>query len=192
MVRWKETAWCLTMITAMGMGVPWVVTPAQAQDEPVVTLAGGLARIVDERVTLDGFFVEGERRVSRRFSVVGQVHRATAGNSGSLSTIDWTDLFAGGGVRFTMRPDRMVQPHVQALAGLYRIANDVTIPNPRPGFSSSLSSVDRYAAFVVGAGVNVMPSPRIGFRAGFDLQILPGVLPTGRLTAGVVVPIGRR
>jgi hypothetical protein len=192
MVFSRTVGFSLAVITAMGLALPCALVPAQAQDLPAVTVAGGLVRVVDEDVTLDGFFVEGEHRVSPRFSIVGQAHRATTSNGGSFSMIDWTDLFAGGGLRFTMRPHRVVQPHVHALAGMYRVSSDVRVANPRPGFSPTLSNVDRYAAFVFGAGLNVMPSPRIGFRAGFDLQVLPGALPTGRLTAGVVVPIGRR
>jgi len=191
MVR-NRAEFCLAVAMGLGVAVPGAVASARAQDAPAVTVAGGFTRVVDEDVRLDGFFVEAERQLSPRFAAVGQVHRVTAGKGGSFSTIDWTDVFAGAGVRFTMRRDRLIRPHAHALAGLYRISNDVTLADPRPGFSPTISNTDSYAAFVVGAGVNVMPGPRIGFRAGFDVQVLPGVLPTGRLTAGVVVPIGRR
>jgi hypothetical protein len=180
----------LTLAIVVGLALPSTVVSAQAQDAPAVTVAGGLVRVVDEDVTLDGFFVEGERQISRRFSIVGQVHRATTSNGGSFSTIDWSDLFAGGGVRFTMRPSRVVQPHVHALAGWYRVSSDVSLAEPRPGFSPTLSNADHYAALVFGAGLDVMPSRHFGFRAGFDLQVLAGTLPTGRLTAGLVVPFG--
>jgi hypothetical protein len=70
------------------------------------------------------------------------------------------------------------------------VSSDVTLGQPRPGFDPTFSNADHYAAFVFGAGLNVMPSRHFGFRAGFDLQVLPGTLPTGRLTAGLVVPFG--
>ena len=70
----------------------------------------------------------------------------------------------------------MVRPHVHALAGFYRMSNDVTIADARPGFSPTISNMNSYAAFVFGAEVNVMPSPHTGFRAGVDVQVLAGVL----------------
>jgi hypothetical protein len=116
MDRIGTTGFRLVLAAVVGLA-PCAVVLAQAQDAPAVTVAGGLVRVVDEDVTLDGFFVEGERQISRRFSIVGQVHRATTSNGSSFPTFDWTDLFDGSGVRFTMRPHRVVQPHVHALAG---------------------------------------------------------------------------
>jgi len=91
-----------------------------------------------------------------------------------------------------MRPRRVVQPHVHALFGLYQVSTDEIITDRRRNPVSTASYTDNSAAFVLGAGVNIMPNHRIGFRAGLDMQIHPGALPTGRFTAGVVVPIGRR
>jgi hypothetical protein len=143
-------------------------------------------------VGLHGFFAEAERPLSPRLSVVGQTHWATTSSECSCGMTAWTDLFAGGGLRLTFRPRRVVQPYVQALGGLYRVTNEVTIFNPRPGSGATRSNVDNYAAFLFGTGLNLVPSRHVGFRLGLDVQILTGVLPTVRGTVGVVVPIGGR
>jgi hypothetical protein len=192
MVRNSTAGFCPVLVTVFGMALPWTAVPAAAQSAPAVDVAGGFARVADGDIAPGGFFVEGALRLSPRFSVVGQLHRATTSGEGYFSTLDWTDVFAGGGVRFTMRPRRVVQPHLQALVGLYEVSTNETITDPRRRPGPPNSYTDRYAAFVFGAGVNVMASPHIGFRAGVDVQVLPGVLPTGRVTTGVVVPLGRR
>ena len=168
-----------------------VVAEARAQ-MPSVTISAGLATVGDVDVSLNGFFLEGERQLSPRLSIVGQVHRATATSEGFFSTIAWTDLFAGGGVRFGMRRGRAIQPHVHALFGLYQVSNDETITNVRRRPGPADHYIDNYAAFVFGAGLSIMPNAPVGVRLGADLQALPGVTPTVRVLAGVVVPLGRR
>lgn len=192
MVRRTVLGSCFGVALVTGMAAHSAVAPAQAQELPVATVSAGSASVGDVGVALNGFFLEGERKLSQRLSIVGQVHRATATGDGYFSTIAWTDIFAGGGVRFTMRPRRVVQPHVHALFGLYQVSNDETITNPRRRPGPADNYTDNYAAFVFGAGLNIMPSPRVGIRLGADIQALPGVTPTVRALAGVVLPLGRR
>lgn len=51
---------------------------------------------------------------------------------------------------------------------------------------------DNGAVLVLGAGVNIMERPDIGFRAGVDAVIVSRVPPAGRFTVGGVPPFGRR
>ena len=165
--------------------------PAWAQNAPVLTVSGGLATMIEGDLAMPGFYAEGDRRVSRLFSVVGQVHRVTGSGEGFFSTIDWTDLFVGGGLRVAGRPGRLFQPYAQVLVGPYQVkAVEVVRPN-RFGLGTGGSYTETVVSTVVGGGATFMPTPRVGFRAGADLQFYPGALPNGRLTLGLVVPIGR-
>ena len=46
-----------------------------AQTTPLSTVSGGVAGISDGEVSMPGVYVEGERRLTRILSAVGQVHR---------------------------------------------------------------------------------------------------------------------
>ena len=63
-------------------------------------------------------------------------------------------------------------------------SNDETITNSRRRPGPGDNYTDHYPAFVFGAGLNIMPSPRVGLRLGADIQTLPGVTPTVRALAG--------
>ena len=166
--------------------------PALAQSAPALTLSGGLVSVVEGDLAMSGFHAEGERRVTRLLSVVGQVHRVTGSGEGFFSTIDWTDLFVGGGLRVAARPGRWFQPYAQVLVGPYLVKAVESVRPNRFGLGSSGSYTEAVVSTVVGGGATFMPTPRVGFRAGADLQFYPGALPNGRLTLGLVVPIGRQ
>ena len=54
---------------------------------------------------------------------------------------------------------------LHALFGLYQVSTDEVITDRRRNPVSTTSYTDNSAAFVLGAGLNIMPNHRIGFRA---------------------------
>lgn len=183
-VRFSFPIFALTCVATL------VSLPAAAQNTPVLSVSGGYAAVHEGELQMPGFYVEVERRLTRLFSAVGQVHRATGSGEGYFSTIDWTDLFAGGGVRVSGRPAPWFEPYGQVLVGSYRVKT-VEIARPRtPGTSDTYT--DQIIATLVGGGATFMPNPYVGFRVGADLQFYPESLPNARVVLGLVVPIGRR
>jgi len=177
-------------VLAFACAATVVSRPAAAQSTPVLSVSGGYAAVHEGDLQMPGLYVEGERRLTRLFSAVGQVHRATGSGEGYFSTIDWTDLFAGGGVRVSGRPAPWFQPYAQVLVGAYQVSTIETARPRTPGTSDRYT--DRTVATMVGGGATFMPNPSLGFRVGGDLQFFPGSLPNARVVMGVVVPIGRR
>ena len=169
-----------------------VAAPASAQNAPLLTVSAGYAGISDGELAMPGFYVEGERRVARLLSVVGQVHYATGSGEGYFSTLDWTDTFAGGGVRVAGRPRPWFEPYGQLLIGSYRVKTVETAYRTRLGTGTSSTYTDSTIATVVGGGATFMASPTVGFRVGADLQFYPETLPTARVVMGMVVAIGKR
>jgi hypothetical protein len=56
--------------------------PAAAQNTPLLTVSGGYAGVSEGDLQMPGLCVEGERRLTRLFSAVGQVHGATGSGEG--------------------------------------------------------------------------------------------------------------
>jgi hypothetical protein len=182
----------IPFVLAVACAAAFVGRPAWAQNTPLLTLSGGVAGVSDGGVSLAGFYVEGERRLTRNLSAVGQVHRATGSGEGYFSTIEWTDLFLGGGIRVSGRPKPWFEPFGQLLVGSYAVKTvEAATPN-RFGAGTSDNYTDTTIATVVGGGANLVASGHLGLRVGLDLQLHPGTLPTARFTLGAVVPIGRR
>ena len=166
-------------------------SPASAQSAPAFGVSAGFMNIAEGELAMPGFYVEGERRLTRMVSAVGQVHRATGAGEGYFSSIEWTDLFAGGGLRVSGRPARWVEPYAQVLFGPYTVTTVETARRTRFGVGTDDRYTDLYIATIAGGGVTLMASPRVGFRVGLDLQLFENTLPNARLAAGAVVRIGR-
>ncbi|HET9271806.1 MAG TPA: hypothetical protein VFO31_26690 [Vicinamibacterales bacterium] len=166
-------------------------SPASAQTTPAVGVSAGFMNVAEGELAMPGFYVEGERRLTRMVSAIGQVHRATGSGEGYFSAIDWTDLFVGGGLRVSGRPAPWVEPYAQVLVGPYTVTTVETARRTRFGVGTDDRYTDSYIATIAGGGVTLMASPRVGFRVGLDLQFFQDTLPNARLTAGAVVRIGR-
>lgn len=178
-------------LAAFGAAI-FISHAASAQSVPLLGLSAGSATIADSGVALPGFYVEADRQLTSHLSVVGQAHRATGSGDGYFSTIGWTDLFVGGGLRVSGRPSKFVEPYGQMLVGSYRVTTAEVARPSRFGVGISQTYTDQYMAVVAGGGVTVMATPRVGLRAGADLQFVPDALPTARLVLGAVVRVGRR
>lgn len=165
---------------------------AFAQGLPQLTVSGGYASVIDYDVTLRGVVAETEYRLTRHIGLVGEVQRTVGSGEGYLSTWTWTDLVASGGVRVSFRPRRKLEPFVHILVGSYRAAGEEAIlPGARrTGPPDSYSGYEPVAIF--GGGLMVWPTPQVGVRAGVDVQQLAETLPMGRVTVGIVVPLGKR
>lgn len=170
------------------------VHPAYGQ-EPLVRVAGGVATTSDGSTSLQGGVASLDYLISRRLSIVGTVHRTTGSSEGYFSTWSWSDIFAGGGVRFSGRRWPRVEPFALALVGGLRTAG-VERPdrNPPRGFRFvDRSYSETVATVVAGGGLALYPVPRVGVRAGVDWQFFfEDTLPQGRVTAELVVGIGTR
>ena len=167
-------------------------TKVDAQ-ESLVTAAAGLASTYDGGTGLFGAVGSLDYRLSRRWSAVGTITHTTGSSEGIFSTWSWTDTFGGGGIRFSGRPWPRVEPFVHGLIGALRTAG-LEQPDfrlPRGFVFVDGSYTETVAAVVAGGGVSLYATPRVGIRAGLDLQMAQGSA-QGRFTGELVVGIGSR
>lgn len=159
--------------------------PARTPSAPAVTISGGLAvASFGPGDNGAGFFLEGERALTRRLGLVGTLDRTTGTAVSRFgSTTKWEDVSGGGGVRFRWRAGSTTRPFVHLLLTSYHSAGVTTTPR----FQTTRNS-ETVAAALLGGGFDLVPSPRLGLRLGLDgrLSDYGGV----RATFGVVVPIG--
>jgi hypothetical protein len=120
---------------------------------------------------------------TQRWSGVLEVDWST-GNDCPECVGRYRDLGVLGGVRHRWKPTPSVEPFWQLQVGALRSTSDA------PSFTAT------YFAFQPGAGVTVMASNRVGFRAQADLQLAgapesDALSASPRITIGAVVRLGR-
>ena len=183
---------------SIAVGLLSLSAPRAYAQESLVTVAGGFASTNDGRDSLRGGVASVDYYLSRRLSVVATVQRTTGTSEGFLYLSTWsrTDMFVGGGVRFSGRPWRRFELFAHGFVGGFRLA---AVERPVRNFPRGRVFVDgsharTVTAVVAGGGVGVYGTPRVGVRLGLDLQktLEEDTLPQGRFTAELVVGIGSR